>query len=253
MNLVVFDKGAYVAPDRIRLGARHLRHFQSVLKAVPGDFLRVGEVNGFLGKGEILAFDPLGQWVELRVALCDPPPPDRSLALIIAMPRPLVFRRVLRHTVCLGVKKIAIVGADRVEKSYFHTPLLKPEAVEAILLEALEQAGDTQMPVWTLYPRIDLCLAAEPALSDPGYKKIIFHPGSEPRHGERSEAISPVLPSAKDCFAPLTMTIVAIGPEGGFTDREVLRFRAVGFEVAGLGPRILPVETAVCVALSQVI
>jgi len=37
---------------------------------------------------------------------------------------------------------------------------------------------------------------------------------------------------------------VAIGPEGGFTDDEVVSARAAGWQVVGLGRRILRVETA---------
>jgi len=37
---------------------------------------------------------------------------------------------------------------------------------------------------------------------------------------------------------------VAVGPEGGFTDEEVTLARQAGWQVVGLGPRILRVETA---------
>ena len=37
---------------------------------------------------------------------------------------------------------------------------------------------------------------------------------------------------------------LAVGPEGGFTDEEVALGRAAGWQVVGLGPRILRVETA---------
>ena len=41
-----------------------------------------------------------------------------------------------------------------------------------------------------------------------------------------------------------TDVVAAVGPEGGFTDEEVGSARAAGWEVVGLGPRILRVETA---------
>jgi 16S rRNA (uracil1498-N3)-methyltransferase len=37
---------------------------------------------------------------------------------------------------------------------------------------------------------------------------------------------------------------VAVGPEGGFTEDEVASARAAGWQVVGLGPRVLRVETA---------
>ena len=42
----------------------------------------------------------------------------------------------------------------------------------------------------------------------------------------------------------------AVGPEGGFTDPEVALFKRAGFAVAGLGARVLRVETAVAAALA---
>jgi 16S rRNA (uracil1498-N3)-methyltransferase len=56
-------------------------------------------------------------------------------------------------------------------------------------------------------------------------RKLLAHPG-----GGRAAAGGDV--------------VFAVGPEGGFTDAEVERGRAAGWEVVGLGPRVLRVETA---------
>jgi 16S rRNA (uracil1498-N3)-methyltransferase len=40
---------------------------------------------------------------------------------------------------------------------------------------------------------------------------------------------------------------LAVGPEGGFTDDEIALAQASGWQVMGLGPRILRVETAAIV------
>lgn len=42
----------------------------------------------------------------------------------------------------------------------------------------------------------------------------------------------------------------AVGPEGGFTDQEIILFEEAGFCVASLGTRVLRVETAVPAALA---
>jgi 16S rRNA (uracil1498-N3)-methyltransferase len=46
--------------------------------------------------------------------------------------------------------------------------------------------------------------------------------------------------------APITPAgrIVAVGPEGGFTDEEASAARVAGWRMVSLGPRILRVETA---------
>jgi 16S rRNA (uracil1498-N3)-methyltransferase len=45
--------------------------------------------------------------------------------------------------------------------------------------------------------------------------------------------------------------VVAIGPEGGFTDEEVERAVALGWLPIGLGPTVLRVETAGLVAAAR--
>ena len=59
------------------------------------------------------------------------------------------------------------------------------------------------------------------------------------------------LPSAL-APGPRSVTLL-VGPEGGFAPSEVANARECGFEVVGLGPRILRSETAaiVAVALAQ--
>jgi 16S rRNA (uracil1498-N3)-methyltransferase len=45
---------------------------------------------------------------------------------------------------------------------------------------------------------------------------------------------------------------ILIGPEGGFSAREVALAREAGYEVVSLGPRRLKVETAALAALTLV-
>jgi 16S rRNA (uracil1498-N3)-methyltransferase len=47
-----------------------------------------------------------------------------------------------------------------------------------------------------------------------------------------------------------TKAVLAIGPEGGWTDDEIAAARAAGFREASLGQLILRTETAVISALS---
>ncbi len=51
---------------------------------------------------------------------------------------------------------------------------------------------------------------------------------------------------------PGATTALAVGPEGGFTDREVDAGRAAGFECVSLGPRVLRTETAAVAALAAI-
>jgi 16S rRNA (uracil1498-N3)-methyltransferase len=61
-------------------------------------------------------------------------------------------------------------------------------------------------------------------------------------------------PDAATPFAslarPAAPIALAVGPEGGFTEREVVAARAAGFNGVSLGPRVLRTETAAVAALS---
>jgi len=49
---------------------------------------------------------------------------------------------------------------------------------------------------------------------------------------------------------PVRSILVVIGPEGGFTEKEIEKAESRGFEILGLGPRILKSETATIAACS---
>ncbi len=48
------------------------------------------------------------------------------------------------------------------------------------------------------------------------------------------------------------MVSLLVGPEGGFAENEIAAAAKAGFEIVGLGPRILRVETAAIVAVALV-
>ncbi len=48
----------------------------------------------------------------------------------------------------------------------------------------------------------------------------------------------------------LSKAVIAVGPEGGYSEEEIIYFKSRGWRTVGLGPRILRAETASLVALS---
>ena len=61
------------------------------------------------------------------------------------------------------------------------------------------------------------------------------------------------LPPSFVLLPPSSDLLLAIGPEGGFTDDEVASARNAGWRLVDLGPRILRVETAAIVLAAMVI
>jgi 16S rRNA (uracil1498-N3)-methyltransferase len=79
------------------------------------------------------------------------------------------------------------------------------------------------------------------AATDAGGVRLMAHPGGI----SLREAITPALEQPHGI-------VIAIGPEGGFTDEEVNRGVATGWTLIDLGRRILRVETA-AIAISACI
>ena len=212
---------------RARIDGRRRRHAEEILRAAAGDELRVGIVGGRIGRGQILALDEAGLELELRLE--DDPPPKRPLELVLALPRPPVFRRLLSTAASLGVERILVVGTARTEKSFWQSHDVKEDAIRERLLLGLEQARDTVLPKVELWRRFDALVdeVLRPGLV--GRRGFVAHPGA-----------ASACPHQVD--GPVT---IFVGPEGGLLDDEVERLAAIGFETIHLGARILRVEPVI--------
>lgn len=216
---------------RARVVGRRAEHVRCVHRASVGRQLRVGVVDGPVGEGRVEALSAEG--VELSLCLGGVPPADLGLHLVLALPRPKVLARLLRDVACLGVKRLTLMNAARVEPSYWQHHALAPAFMKEQLLLGLEQARDT------LLPRVEIARGFRPFVEDRLSRaagcRLLLHPS----------AGAPRL-TAPDGYATLV-----IGPEGGFIPFEVALLQASGFKLCTLGPRVLRTETAVPVALGR--
>ncbi len=236
MNLVLLDACELRPDGTARLDGRRAAHAREVLRAVPGDRVLAGVVDGRMGEAEVLSIGAAE--LVLRPALDREPPPPAPVALVLALPRPKILRRVLQAAAAMGVKRLALVGSWRVEKSYFASPFLAPAAMRAELLLGLEQGRDTVLPEVTVHrffkPFVEDVLDG----AFPARARLLAHPaGASPL-----EAIA----------AAGRRATLAIGPEGGWTAYEAERLRERGFAPFTLGPRPLRVDVAVPFAVAQV-
>ena len=235
MNLIVLHPYDFIGEDEVRLTGRRADHVRMVHRAVPGEALRVGVLNGKMGTGVVR--NPDGTDLTMSVTLSVDPPAPVPVTLLLSMPRPKVFRRVIQCATSLGIKRIALFGAFRVEKSYWQSPWLAPDELRNQIILGLEQACDTVLPEVTLHPHFKPFVEDEIPQLTKGTRRLVAHPG---RGG--------VCPSA----IPDPVSL-AIGPEGGFTDYEIERLVGAGFEPVTLGVRILRTEQAVPAFLGRLL
>lgn len=234
MNLILLFGDDFLPGEQaVRLTGRRLRHILYVHRARVGSELRVGLCGGLIGRGRVTRCGD--DAVEMDVELSEAPPEALPVALLLALPRPKVLRRVLRTAAAMGVKRIVLLNTWRVEKSFWSSPVLAPDALRADLVLGLEQAGDTVLPEIDCRKRFKPFVEDEASSLAAGTLALVAHPGAaEP------------CPRAVDRAVTL-----AVGPEGGFTAYEVELLGAHGFAAVSLGKRRLAVEAAIAALLAR--
>jgi len=237
MNLILLQSDEIIN-GMVRLTDRRAAHLHKVLKVAVGDIVRVGVLGGLIGSGEVRALSK-GEAL-LQVTLTSPPPAKLKLDLILALPRPIMLKRVLAQATALGVGHLFLINAKRVEKSFFEASPIRDHSFQTYLENGLEQAIDTVPPTVSIHHRFrpfieDLLPTL--AASD----RLIAHPGGGVGLAGRAPALRVD-----------GTTLLAIGPEGGWIDYEVEQFHAAGFQRFSLGPRILRVDTAVPAIIAQI-
>jgi len=233
MNLLLVTQQEINGQGCVLLADRRHQHIQNIHRLKVGDTLQAGVINGLCGEAEII--EQQSDTTRLKLNLYRQPPAPLPITLLLALPRPRMLARSLEHLTTLGVKKLVLMQTNRVEKSYWQSPELKPEKIHQHLVLGLEQAKDTLLPEVILKKRFKPFVEDELASLAANSLKLVAHPGDYPACPRNLEQ-------------QLTL---AIGPEGGFVDFEIQLLKAQDFQPVQMGERILRVETAVTALLTR--
>lgn len=229
MNWILIETHELDAAGEVSLADERARHALAWLRAEPGRRLRIGLLDGPLGEGEVLAC--ADGVVRLRCHWGAPPVPAPDVTLLLAPPRPKTQRRLWSALACLGVRRIVLLNAARVERSYFDAHGLIPAEARRHLLEGLAQAGDTRLPAIEIRSRFKPFVEDElDALAGAGARWL----------GDAGRGPHP-LDTPTPSGARVTL---AVGPEGGWTEYERDALLARGFSPVSLGPRVLRSDVA---------
>lgn len=234
MNIILLEPADFTAAGMASIGGRRAEHIRKVLRARPGSKLRIGMLNGPAGEGTITGGDE--KMIDLSCRFAPAPPSPGGITLLLALPRPKVLKRLWAPLASLALAEIIITNANRVEKNYFATHWLNPDAYIPLLKEGLEQAGHTRMP------RVRVCRRLKPLVEDE--LAALAATRSLLLADLAGAAIQPLTDAA---LKP--DVILAVGPEGGWvpTEREMLG--RCGFRPVSLGPRPLRSDVACLAAL----
>lgn len=237
MNLILFDPAETDAnrSGELSLSGPRAQHLLTVLKLAPGDDVRVGVIDGPRGVATVRAVEADGT-VRLQYILDQVRPPAPRVDLLLALPRPKVMRRLWAQLAALGVGRIMLTNAARVERHYFDTHVLSPSCYQPLLIEGLQQARDTRVPRVTIHRQLKVLIEDDlDTLAEPGVRLL-------------ADPAAPVTVAAAVGDRTDARVLLAIGPEGGWNAFETRMLVSSGFHPAGLGPRTLRTDTA-CIAL----
>lgn len=238
MNLILVEPEEIDAAGEVVLTGRRFSHLIEVLRASPGDRLRAGVVRGARGRAEVI--EASADRARLRLELDEPPSPRPRTDLILAVPRPKALARALETAAALGVGRVDLVNAWRVDKAYFQSGKLDADELRSSLRLGCEQGGSTWVPDVEVHRLLVPFIEGQlPARMAEGPIGLLAHPGAPPLESAARPGTG----------APM---IVAIGPEGGWIQREVDSFVAQGFTAISLCAGVLRTEAAVAAILAQI-
>jgi 16S rRNA (uracil1498-N3)-methyltransferase len=240
MNIILADAEEFDG-NKLLLSDHRAKHIVKILGCKEGDTIRCGEINGLRGEGKIISMQRKFPFhVVLEVELMQGPPQKTNIDLLLALPRPIMLRRILSQATSLGVGKIILIHANRVEKSFWDASLLESGGCREHLIHGLEQSVDTRLPHVEMHQRFKPFIENTfPEIKNDYSHLLLAHPGENTTLSQRILSVP-------------SKTLFAIGPEGGWVDYEVTRLKDSGFTSFSIGDRILKVDTAVIAVHSRI-
>lgn len=207
-------------------------HLGSVLRAQSGQLYELSDgTSAWLARIESVSRD------RIQFSLIEQLPTPKAtpnLTLLLSIVKFDAFEWALEKATELGVSTIIPLAAARSEKSLIAAAAKRSHRWRKILLESSQQSRRLCVPT------LQNLRLPDDAFSDatPGLRLMLSERPGAP-------SLRSLLHSRNDTAATL-----AIGPEGGWTGRELEAARQSQFSEASLGQLILRTETAVVSALS---
>jgi len=244
-----------ISAEQVVLTGPEAHHMQHVMRAKVGDQVVLFDGGGDEFQAVVSRIGPRA--VELKVLARVPTSRELPFQLTIVAPLPKGNRQkwLIEKAVELGVTKFIPLVTNRT--------IVRPSAEALVRLrrtvvEASKQCGRNRlMEIAAPQHWADVVTTAQ----DDAWR-VIAHPSHE------SNGMSNDYPWAASGRLPLPLSgekrrvIAAVGPEGGFDEMELTMAVNAGWQVVGLGPRVLRLETAVllltawlifCVASAEVV
>ncbi|MBI5420495.1 MAG: 16S rRNA (uracil(1498)-N(3))-methyltransferase [Deltaproteobacteria bacterium] len=228
-----------ISGDTAVLSGTEAGHMLRTLRLRAGDAFFAFDEAGNRYRMRIIEATSRSLRAEVLESSAPEPPPRVPITLLVGLPKADKMDFILTKATELGCSRVVPFRSSRtiprLDAQDARKRLLRWERVA---LAAAKQCGSGCVP--DISPLLSYPDALRAAASSEG--RIIFYEG-EAKSG---------LKRALSGFAGIRSVALLVGPEGGFSEDEVRDAERSGFLRAGLGTRILRVETAAIAALSMV-
>lgn len=234
-----FVEESAIKNNKVFISGEDVNHIKNVLRLKVGDNIIVS--NGKYGEYEVKIIDICRDVIEGQIVqkIENNSEPSVDITLFQGIPKGEKMELIIQKAVEIGVKKIIPVITERViVKLDKKSAEKKAERWQKISEQAAKQCGRNVIPeveqpisynqAIKLLESYDLVLVLYEKEKDKTLKEILSVLSNKPRS-----------------------IAVLIGPEGGFSEKEVELVSR--FIIISLGPRILRTETAGLVAVSIIL
>lgn len=231
---------AEVSENSITLDKRESRHLVKVFRARAGESVDVLDGKGRRYLGRLVRPDVKAAQIGIdRVENVGPP--THKVTLLQALPKGKAMDLILRAATEIGASTLQPVYTSQSEVRIPDERVPgKVEKWRATTIEASKQCGLPFLPEVLAPLSLTDWLRREPAASD------------ELRIVASLEAGSRLLLDALSAAGLPGRIVLAVGPEGDFSDHEYEALRAGGFTPVRLGDNVLRAETAATYMLSVI-
>lgn len=249
MNMILFEES--LRDNVIPMQDERAKHILNILKLKEGDTFRMGIVNESEGTATIKDIGLDGIAVEYHVE-CKPK--LYPVTLLCAQVRPICMKRILREAVSLGVERIVLTGSDTGEKSYLSSNLYRTGEYKEYLLDGAMQSCHAGVPQVVFSNTVDGALKALGIATDKSSLKdktdFSVSSYSDGHALIMLDNVVGAVPLSGVDLKGVESSVLAIGPERGWSDRERGLFVEGGFAPMLIGSRVLRTETACSAGLA---
>ncbi len=212
------------APASVSLPDAEALHAIRVMRVKAGDRITLFDGHGYESEAIVTSVTKRKCDCDAQAAVAVDREPSHRLHLGIALPKADRARELMERLTELGVSVVTPLVAERTQWAASSGLLAK---LGRAVVEASKQCGRNELMRITASASAE-SFFREASSGDP--QRWIAHPGGTlwrqlPEHSSNE-------------------TVVAIGPEGGWSDAELAEASDCGFAKVGLGKRVYRIETA---------